>query len=395
MQKEKEEIVILIVGLILIALLLYTVQNIISPFIILLIALYVFYQYRTFQIAKRLMWLSIIIFLIWTLFELRNILLPFIISLLFAYLFNPVILYFENKKIQRWLSSLFVIISLIIIIAVLLILVLPPAFNQLNNLMYVITDLTKELVSQIRDGSIFVWLEKYGVPTNLSRDVIMQQLTPKLELVLKDFLSAIINFFSSASAVITQIINLLIVPFLTFYLLKDFTKLKSLVKSWIPESYRKISIDYYKEVDNLIGRYLRGAILVAFIHGILASILLWIFGIKYSLVLGMIAGLLSLIPYIGLLISLSLSLFIALFSGDPVWLKIIFVLITYAILQILEASVISPNILGRQVGLHPVLLILCLLVFGYFIGFVGLLIAVPSTALILMSVKFYFQRKSV
>lgn len=395
MQKEKEEIVILIVGLILIALLLYTVQNIISPFIILLIALYVFYQYRTFQIAKRLMWLSIIIFLIWTLFELRNILLPFIISLLFAYLFNPVILYFENKKIQRWLSSLFVIISLIIIIAVLLILVLPPAFNQLNNLMYVITDLTKELVSQIKDGSIFVWLEKYGVPTNLSRDVIMQQLTPKLELVLKDFLSAIINFFSSASAVITQIINLLIVPFLTFYLLKDFTKLKSLVKSWIPESYRKISIDYYKEVDNLIGRYLRGAILVAFIHGILASILLWIFGIKYSLVLGMIAGLLSLIPYIGLLISLSLSLFIALFSGDPVWLKIIFVLITYAILQILEASVISPNILGRQVGLHPVLLILCLLVFGYFIGFVGLLIAVPSTALILMSVKFYFQRKSV
>lgn len=395
MQKEKEEIVILIVGLILIALLLYTVQNIISPFIILLIALYVFYQYRTFQIAKRLMWLSIIIFLIWTLFELRNILLPFIISLLFAYLFNPVILYFENKKIQRWLSSLFVIISLIIIIAVLLILVLPPAFNQLNNLMYVITDLTKELVSQIKDGSIFVWLEKYGVPTNLSRDVIMQQLTPKLELVLKDFLNAIINFFSSASAVITQIINLLIVPFLTFYLLKDFTKLKSLVKSWIPESYRKISIDYYKEVDNLIGRYLRGAILVAFIHGILASILLWIFGIKYSLVLGMIAGLLSLIPYIGLLISLSLSLFIALFSGDPVWLKIIFVLITYAILQILEASVISPNILGKQVGLHPVLLILCLLVFGYFIGFVGLLIAVPSTALILMSVKFYSQRKSV
>ncbi len=394
MQNEKNEIIILIIGLILIALLLYTVQNIVSPFLILFITLFVLYHYRYLDVARKLIWLSILIFFIWILYELRNILLPFVISILLAYLFNPAISYFENKNIKRWLSSLLVIMTLIIIIATLIILVLPPAFNQFNNLIYVITDLTKELVIKIKDGSIFIWLEKYGVPTNLSRDVIMQQLTPKLELLIKDFLNAILNFISSVSAVITQIINILIVPFLTFYLLKDFVKLKNLVKSWIPELYRKITIDYYKEVDDLIGRYLRGAILVAFIHGILASVLLWIFGIKYSLVLGMVAGLLSLIPYIGLLISLSLSLFIALFSGDPVWLKILFVLITYGVLQILEASVISPNILGKQVGLHPVLLILCLLVFGYFLGFVGLLIAVPTTALILMSVKFYFQQKN-
>lgn len=394
MFEDKNEIVILVVGLILIAFLLFTVQNIISPFLVLIISTVILFRYRKLKIARNLIWLSFIIFLIWVLFELRNILVPFLIAFLFSYLFNPIITHLENKNIKRWLSSLMVILLLILIGTSLLVLILPPAFSQLNNLLFVITDLTRDLVNQIKDGSLFLWLERYGIPTNLSREIITQQFTPKLELLLKDFLGAFLNFISSITGIISQIINLLIVPFLTFYLLKDFPKLKNLVKSVIPEANRNVAVEYYGKLDSLIGRYIRGAILVAFIHGILAGVLLWIFGIKYSLVLGLIAGILSLIPYIGLFVSLSLSLFIALFSGDPVWLKILFVLFTFAILQVLEASIISPNILGKQVGLHPVLLILCLLVFGYFLGFVGLLIAVPSTALLLMSVKFYFEKKS-
>jgi predicted PurR-regulated permease PerM len=111
--------------------------------------------------------------------------------------------------------------------------------------------------------------------------------------------------------------------------------------------------------------------------------------------LGMIAGILSIIPYVGLFISLSLSIIVALFSGEPTWLRVIYVLITYGFLQILEASVLSPYILGKQVGLHPVLLILSLLVFGFFAGFVGLLIAVPSTALIILTVKLWLNRKQI
>lgn len=394
MNENKNEIVILVVGLILIAFLLFTVQNIISPFLVLIITTAILYHYRRLKISRNLILLSFIIFLIWVLVELRNVLLPFLIAFLFSYLCNPIITYLENKKIKRWLSSILMIFILIVIGASLLVLILPPAFNQLNNLIFVVTDLTRDLVNQIKDGTLFLWLEKYGIPTNLSREIITKEFTPKLELLLKNFLGAFLNFISSITGIISQIINLLIVPFLTFYLLKDFPKLKSLVKSVIPETHRSIAIDYYRKLDSLLGRYLRGAILVAFIHGILAAVLLWVFGIKYSLVLGLIAGILSLIPYIGLFVSLSLSLFIALFSGDPVWLKIVFVLITFAILQILEASIISPNILGKQVGLHPVLLILCLLVFGYFLGFVGLLIAVPSTALLLMSINFYFEKKS-
>lgn len=393
MLEDKNEIIVLIIGLVLISVLLFTVQNIISPFLILLIITTILYRYRKLKIARNLIWLSFTIFLIWILYELSNILLPFIIAFLFAYIFNPLITYFENKHIKRWLSSILVILILIIIGASVMILILPAAFNQLNNLILIITDLTRDLVNHIKDGSIFVWLEKYGIPTNLSREVLTAQLTPRLEFLLKNFLGSFMNFISNITGVISQIINLLIVPFLTFYLLKDFVKLKSLVKSAIPEANRTIAIEYYKRLDNLIGRYLRGAILVAFIHGILTATLLWIFGIKYSLVLGLIAGILSFIPYIGLFVSLSLSLFIALFSGDPVWLKVLFVLITFAILQILETSIISPNILGKQVGLHPVILILCLLVFGYFLGFVGLLIAVPSTALILMSANFYLEKK--
>jgi predicted PurR-regulated permease PerM len=109
----------------------------------------------------------------------------------------------------------------------------------------------------------------------------------------------------------------------------------------------------------------------------------------------MVAGVLSLIPYFGLLTSLALSLLVALFSGEPVSMKILFVLITFAFLQILEFSVLSPNILGKQIGLHPVLMILSLLVFGFFLGFIGLLIAVPTTAIVIMLVKEWEQRRKV
>lgn len=390
---QKTEMIILIFGLLLLGLLLYIINSIVSPFLVIFIIEFLLFPLRKSRYIKNLMWLTFIIFLFWMLSELSQILFPFLLSFIFAYLLNPLVSYLETKNIKRWLSSLMTILILLLLFSLIIILIIPPALSQLNNLMFTITDITKDLVDRIKDGSVFIWLEGYGIPVDMSRELLTQQLTPRLESVLKNFLNAFLNFISGISNIISQIINLLIIPFITFYLLKDFTNLKGLVKSAIPARYEAISRNYYLKVDNLMGRYLRGAILVAFIHGTLVGVFLWIFGINYPLVLGLIAGVLSIIPYIGLIISLSLSLLIALFSPDPVWLRIVFVLITFGVLQIFEASVISPNILGKQVGLHPVLLILSLLVFGYFFGLLGMLLAVPITALIIMSVKFFKEYK--
>ncbi|MBU2636435.1 MAG: AI-2E family transporter [Bacteroidetes bacterium] len=394
-EMSKIGIIALISAGLLIGLLFFSIQSVVSPFLIFFAIEFLLYPLRYIKFVRTFMWLAGIIFSVWFLFELRSILLPFIIAILLAYLFNPLVTKLETKGIKRWLSSLMLIIILLAVFASLIIFIMPLAIQQFNNIFMAITDITGELVNYIKHGKIFAWLTHYGIDTDYARERLSQELTPKLEDILKNLLTSVFGFISSISVLITQIINIFIIPFLAFYLLKDFVLLVDRMKSLIPVKKEGSVVNYLSKVDKLIGKYLRGALIVAFIHGILVGVLLAIFGIKYPVVLGMIAGVLSIIPYFGLFISLSLSLIVALFSGDPVWLKIVFVLSTFGFLQILEASVISPNILGKQVGLHPVLLILSLLLFGYFLGFLGLLIAVPVTAIIIMTIKDWEERKKL
>ncbi len=387
--------IVLIAGISLIGLLLFFIQSVISPFLILFAILFLLYPLRHVQYIKTIMWLALLLFLVWFLFELKNILLPFIIAILLAYLFNPLVTKLEVKRVKRWLSSLIIIIALLATFASLIIFIMPLAIQQFNSIITAITDITGDLVTQIKHGKIFAWLGAYGIDIEHARERFSEELTPRLEDILTNIVTSVFGFITSISVLITQVINIIIIPFLLFYLLKDFDLLVNRLKSFIPSKREVTLVNYFLKVDKLIGKYLRGALIVAFIHGILVGVLLAIFGIKYPVVLGMIAGVLSIIPYFGLFISLSLSLIVALFSGDPVWLKIVFVLSSFGLLQILEASVISPNILGKQVGLHPVLLILSLLLFGYVLGFLGLLIAVPTTAIIIMTIKDWEERKKL
>ena len=130
-----------------------------------------------------------------------------------------------------------------------------------------------------------------------------------------------------------------------------------------------------------MGKYFRGMVVVAIVQGLIASFGLLAIGVRYSLVLGIMTGLLTMVPYVGLIVSLVVSFFVALFSDPPVVARAIAVVVLFLSQKLLQATVLDPKIIGSQVGLHPVLLILCLLVFGYFLGFIGMLIAVPATAL--------------
>ena len=136
-----------------------------------------------------------------------------------------------------------------------------------------------------------------------------------------------------------------------------------------------------------MGKYFRGAILVAVIQGTISGIVLWLAGVEYAIVLGLMTAALDFIPYVGLAVSLLVASIVALFSGGAVGTKVLVVVIMYLSQKIFEAAFLGPKILGSHVGVHPVLLILSLLVFGYFMGFLGLLIAVPVTALLIAGVK--------
>jgi predicted PurR-regulated permease PerM len=145
--------------------------------------------------------------------------------------------------------------------------------------------------------------------------------------------------------------------------------------------------DFLKSADQVIGLYLRGIITVALAQGIIVATLFTIVGIKYALMLGVIAAILDLVPYFGLIITMVLAVVVATFSDPPVLPKVLFALGSIEALRIFETMYLSPRILGSKVGLHPLVVIFSILVFFNFLGFIGLIIAVPATALIILVVR--------
>lgn len=378
---------LLVGAVVLFALLVYAVLPILSPFVVVGAILFLLFPLRHSSRIRSLMWLSVTFFVLWFIYSLGTVLLPFIIAFLLAYLMNPFVTRIEALRVPRWLGALFVMIVLLGSLVIGLVLVTPVAIVQFSGILERASVIVSDLVDIVKQGKLFEGLERYGLPVDRLREILTAQVTPKLEDILRTLLGGAFGVFSSLTQIVTGIINAIVIPFLVFYLLKDYPAIIQRARRLVPAQRRESVVRHAGKIDALFGRYLRGALTVALIHGILTSFLLGIFGISYPLVLGLIAGFLSLIPYFGLFTSLALSLIVALFSGEPVVMKIIFVLLTFGFLQILEFSVLSPAILGKQIGLHPVLLIFSLIVFGYFLGFVGLLIAVPSMALLVMMLK--------
>jgi predicted PurR-regulated permease PerM len=385
--RRTSETMVAVAGVLLLAALGYAVAPILSPFVLMAALLFLLYPWRADPVPGRILWLGVILFTLWLLHSILAILAPFLIAFLLAYLMNPLVSALERRRMPRWLSSLLSILFLLGIGVVAALFVLPPAIRQFEGIIGGLRLIVGKFVGLLNSGVIFEVLERYGIPAEKVQDVLSTQLSPKIEGLLKTLFEAAFGFVTGLSSLLLNLINIIIVPFLVFYLLKDFPVITHRFAMLVPKERRDWFIDIGRRTDGVLGSYLRGAFIVALLQGTIAGVVLWLMGVDYALVLGIMTGVLNFVPYLGLLISLIVSSIVASFSGDPVGLKVLGVVILYLSQKLLEATVFGPKIIGGQVGLHPALLILCLLVFGYFMGFVGLLIAVPATALIIEFVK--------
>jgi predicted PurR-regulated permease PerM len=256
-----------------------------------------------------------------------------------------------------------------------------------------VSAIANDFTNWIVSDRAVAFLHQYGISTQKAREMLSSSFAPRLEVIMKGLLEGAFGLVSGLSSVVSRIVNMVIIPFLAFYVLKDFPLIRHRAKMLFPRSKRDRVGEYYAHIDELLGRYIRGAITVAAINAFLVTLFFWIFGIQYPLVLGIVAGVLDLIPYFGLIIMLVLSVIVASFSGSSVAGHMILAASTIAALHIFEAAVLSPKIIGSKVGMHPVVLILSLLVFSFFLGFIGLLIAVPTTAIIIMLVREWEEKK--
>lgn len=382
---KTHEVIISLTALVLFGVLFSVTELFRNPFIVFGVIMFVLYPFRKSKLIKIILWLSVIIFSLWFLHSISGLLAPFIAAFVISYALNPLVEYMSRRGMSRTLASALILLAFLIIISTAILLLAPPIAFQFSELIKSLPSALNNLQSWI-NSVLIPKLGSLGIPKEDIQNKLTQELPAKLEDILNSLLSGLSGIFAGLSVILTQVVNLILIPFLTFYIMKDFDKLKSLVKELFPPSGRKKAVTYYKKIDSLLGSFIRGQLTVSIIHGIIVYIFLSILGVKYAVFLGAIGIVLNLIPYFGLLVEMTLAVIVSLFSGDP-GLQVPMVLILYLLQNLLETSFLIPKIVGAKIGLHPALLILSLLVFSYFFGFIGMIIALPTMSVLLMFFK--------
>jgi predicted PurR-regulated permease PerM len=380
---------LLTLALILMVVLGYTVREVFNPIFVYVVFLVATYPLRHEPIVRHLILVATLVFLVWFFIEVSGAVLPFVIAFLVSFIFSPVVESLARKKIPRPISIIVILLTLLGAVVTLSVVLLPMVFQQFQNFLTSIPTLTSEVSNSLNSLITRGFLGFTPESQNLQQAII-GEISARIEDVTRAIPNGILSFVAQAASALTKMLNLVLVPFLSFYVMKDFELIKHRVKMLFPRRYRQRASDIYGIVDGILGSYLRGALTVAFINSIVISSLMSIWGVKYPLVIGLISGLLDMIPYFGIIISMSVAILIALF-GDAPGFQVAMVVVSFLGMNLTETAILYPKIIGQKIGVHPVLLILALLVFGYFMGFLGLLIAVPTTA-ILIGLRKYYER---
>lgn len=369
-------------GLILLVTLLYFMRDLLNPLAVGVAAAIILWPFRDNQAARAILLSGGFLLMLWLFSRLAGVLIPFVLAYVLAYMLNPLLDKVESKwKVPRWLGAVTITILATGVIALLIILLVPMLVGELEQLasdiFYAMSDLRDYLV----DSAILERLERAGV---VDRDVLLTNLT---ELV-QDQATAIANSIPNTAQRIVRSLSSLfqfitigaITPVLFYYTLKDYDTITSRLVELFPR--HNGSRRYLKLAGNVVGRYLRGQLTISAIAAVIVSVALSIFNVPFALVIGLLAGILNMIPNIGIVITQVIGIVIALVFGEPGLVKALIVFLVLLGESLLEQSVLTPKIQGQQVGLHPVLIMLSLFVFGSLMGLFGLLIAVPATALL-------------
>lgn len=343
---------------------------------------------RRSELARRLTIWANLLFALWIVTELGALLFPFGVSFFIAYVLDPVVVRAERWRLPRWLSALIVNSLLVGIVVLIAIFIAPLVWSQLQEIVKSISSFMTAAQQFLESRQFYRWLGSLGIPSAQVRSLVQGYLIPRLEGISQYLFSLVVAFLEGAAGIVAQLVNIVLVPLLTFYFLVDLPKLKQLiVKVLIARSPRVL--EDLRAIDATVRAYITGQLITATFVGVSAMVAFSIAGIPYGVFLGALCGLLNPIPYVGLLASLLIASMTIILANSPhPFVDIITIVVIVNVLHFLATYVIDPRVTGKRIGLHPVLLIAALFVFGHFFGFLGLIVAVPITAVLMM----YFSR---
>ncbi len=339
-------------------------------------------------IARELrFWLVGIAVFFLILYVFRSVLLPFVAGMAVAYLLDPVCDRLETYKLSRtWAVTIVSLVFALLVIAVLLLLV-PLIVNQVVDLADWLPGFLSELRGYLTD--LILRLQDRIDPAfaDKLRESISQSAGTAVRWV-TDFLGG----FLRASFDFANFLSLLVItPIVAFYLMRDWDRLVEQVDDWLPRRYAGEIRAELRRVDETLAGFLRGQASVCLLLGLFYSVGLSLAGLNFGLIIGLVAGLLSFIPYVGSMVGLGLSVGLAFAQFDE-WYKIGIVAAIFVIGQVVEGNFLTPKLVGERVGLHPVWVIFALLAGGALFGFLGILLAVPVAAVLGVLVRFFLRR---
>jgi len=332
-------------------------------------------------------WLALFAVLVLMLWLLSEILLPFIAGAAIAYLLTPVTDRMERLGINRLAAALSIITVVVMAIVLVILLVAPILGGQLASFIDNIPGYVARLQSLLSDPSR-PWLQKVlGAGFNADKSIgdLVTQGVGWLTTFLK-------SLWSGGRALVSLFSLVVVTPVVAFYLIYDWHRMIRTVDEWVPLNQRDIVRQLAREIDAAIAGFVRGQTAVCLILGSFYAVALTLSGLNFGLLIGLLSGVITFIPYVGSMTGLILALGVAVAQFWPHYSSILMVLAIFLVGQFLEGNLLAPKLVGESVGLHPVWLIFALLAFGYLFGFVGLLVAVPLAATIGVLVRFALQR---
>lgn len=334
-----------------------------------------------------LFWLGALAAFVIVLWLLSEILLPFIAGLAIAYLLRPLADRLERLGVNRLVAALLLITVVVLAFVWLILLVAPIIGSQLASFIDNIPGYITRLQALVGDPGR-PWLQKI-VGEGLSADKSIGDLVTQGVGWITAFLRSL---WSGGRALVSLFSLIVIAPVVAFYMVYDWHRMVRSVDAWIPIHQRETVRRLAGEIDAAIDGFVRGQTAVCLILGSFYAVALTLTGLNFGLLIGLVSGLITFIPYVGSMTGLVVAVGVAVAQFWPEYVPIATVLGVFVIGQFLEGNVLSPKLVGESVGLHPVWLIFALLAFGYLFGFVGLLVAVPLAATIGVLVRFAFNR---
>ncbi len=313
------------------------------------------------------------------------VLMPFVVAAVLAYVLSPLVRGLQRvcgRRVPRLVAVVLVEVLFLLMLVALFTLLIPILAHELPRM----RDQVPVLIERLQND-IAPWLQAKGIPVMLDSASIKAFVLQTFNTSFDDgFKQALTSLRIGGSVALAVVGNLVLIPVVLFYLLVDWQRFVRHIEALVPMPARSAYDSFVAECDEVLGQYLRGQLSVMALLAVYYSMALWAFGLELALPICVFTGLAVFVPYVGFGLGLALALLAGVLQFAPNE-ALLMVGVVYGLGQVIESFVLTPRLVGERIGLHPLHVIFALLAFGQLFGFVGVLVALPASAVLLVAIR--------